>query len=106
MHGQEFVMNANATSRLGTEDLYALQNGTASIQRNNASAGTSSGEAVASRSGGGGSTVVSAPPVNLKVVNTLDPAMVGDYLATPEGEQVLLNTIRRNGDSVKSAIGV
>lgn len=106
VHGQEFVMNANATSRLGTEDLYALQNGTASIQRNNASAGTSSGEAVASRSGDGGSTVVSAPPVNLKVVNTLDPAMLGDYLATPEGEQVLINTIRRNGDSVKSAIGV
>lgn len=106
VHGQEFVMNANATSRLGTEDLYALQNGTASIQRNNAGAGTSSGEAVASRSGDGGPTVVSAPPVNLKVVNTLDPAMMGDYLATPEGEQVLINTIRRNGDSVKSAIGV
>ena len=97
-------MNANATSRLGTEDLYALQNGTASIQRNNASAGSNSPSVVAA-GGGGGSTVVEAPPVNLKVVNTLDPAMMGDYLATPDGEQVLINTIRRNGDSIKSAIG-
>ena len=104
VHGQEFVFNANATARIGKSDLQALQNGSARVAMNNNNAGTSSGEAVASRSVGGGSTVVSAPPVNLKVINTLDPAMLGDYLATPEGEQVLINTIRRNGDAIKSAI--
>lgn len=107
VHGQEFVMNAAATSRIGQEDLYALQNGTASIQRNNEQAG-STGKLSASNtnagSNNGSGNVITSPAVNLKVVNTLDPAMVGDYLATSDGEQVLVNTIRRNGDAIKSAI--
>ncbi len=31
-----------------------------------------------------------------RIINVLDPAIVGDYLATPAGETVIVNTIRRN----------
>lgn len=49
--------------------------------------------------GGGGQAP--APVVNAKIVNVIDPALVGDYLATPDGEQLIMNVIRRNGDQVK-----
>lgn len=39
-------------------------------------------------------TVVRSEP---KIVNVLDPAIVGDYLSTPEGEDVIVNTITRSG---------
>lgn len=39
-------------------------------------------------------TIVKSEP---KIVNVLDPSIVGDYLTTPEGEGVLVNTIRRSG---------
>lgn len=45
-----------------------------------------------------------APQVNQRIVNVIDPDLMGDYLATPEGEQLLVNTIRRNSDSVRQAI--
>lgn len=45
-----------------------------------------------------------APQVNQRIVNIIDPDLMGDYLATPEGEQLLVNTIRRNSDSVRQAI--
>jgi hypothetical protein len=38
------------------------------------------------------------PPavVNTRVINVLDPSVVGDYMATPDGERVVLNIMRRN----------
>jgi|LSQX01.1.fsa_nt_gb tape measure domain-containing protein len=45
-----------------------------------------------------------APQVNQRIVNIIDPDLMGDYLSTPEGEQLLVNTIRRNSDSVRQAI--
>lgn len=41
--------------------------------------------------GGGGGT---------NVINVLDPALLQDYLTTPEGERVLVNVIRRNRSSI------
>jgi tape measure domain-containing protein len=47
-----------------------------------------------------------APPqVNARIINVVDPAMVGDFLSTPEGEQVLVNVMRRNSDSVRQIVG-
>lgn len=43
-----------------------------------------------------------SPTVNAKIVNVIDPALVGDFLETPEGEQVIVNVMRRNGDAVRS----
>lgn len=48
--------------------------------------------------GSGGNT-------NLRIVNVMDPKMVGDFLSTPEGEQVFVNTMRRNADAVRSVVG-
>jgi hypothetical protein len=50
--------------------------------------------------GMGGGAV--APQVNQKIVNVLDPAMVGDFLSTEEGEQILVNVMRRNATSIQS----
>lgn len=107
VHGQEFVMNAPATARIGKSDLQALQNGSASVQRNNNSAGSTSGAAVAQQVSSNTNTNSSnsaSSGSNIRIINQLDPAMVGDFLATPAGEQVLVNTIRRNGDAIKSAV--
>ena len=50
--------------------------------------------------GGSGHDRRSAPepaaqPVT-RIVNVLDPSIVGDYLATPAGERLIVNVIRRN----------
>lgn len=57
--------------------------------------GTASKDSGGGSGGGGGG-------VNAKIVNVLDPALVGDFLETPEGEQLLVNVMRRNGDAVRS----
>lgn len=42
------------------------------------------------------SAPAAAPVVNLKNINVLDPTIVGDYLSSPAGEKVLMNTIQKN----------
>jgi hypothetical protein len=37
-----------------------------------------------------------APEMSTRIINVLDPSVVGDYLATPSGERAILNVIRRN----------
>lgn len=105
VHGQEFVMNASATQRIGQADLYALQSGAARIQRNNANAGKGQAEVIRSVSGQGVQSV-EKPQVNSNVILVLDPKMVGDYINTPDGEEAVIAMIRRNGDRVKTAMGV
>ena len=39
---------------------------------------------------------VPTPQVTTRIINVLDPAVVGDYLATPAGERAIVNVIRRN----------
>lgn len=46
------------------------------------------------RTGGGGEAGAT------NVINVLDPALLQDYLTTPEGERVLVNVIRRNRNSI------
>jgi hypothetical protein len=38
----------------------------------------------------------SAPQVNVRNINVLDPSLVGDYLATDSGEQLIMNVLQRN----------
>ena len=47
---------------------------------------------------GGGSNSSSSNPV--KIVNVLDPAIVGDYLRTDAGEQLVVNIVQRNKGSL------
>ncbi len=37
-----------------------------------------------------------AAPSATRIINVLDPGIVGDYLATPAGERAIINVIRRN----------
>lgn len=89
VHGQEFVMNAATTNRVGVENLQALQSGAATVQR--------PGEQAAS---GGGNQTVNAGN-NVRIVNVIDPAIVGDFLSSSEGEQVFTNVIQRNSEVIK-----
>ena len=41
-------------------------------------------------------TAQPAPEIAPRIINVLDPGLVGDYLATPAGERAILNVIRRN----------
>lgn len=45
-----------------------------------------------------------APETNIRVVNILDPAIVGDYMATPAGEKVFLNLMQRNSQQIKQLV--
>jgi len=42
-----------------------------------------------------------APVVNLRNINVLDPKIVGDFMATDAGEQLVMNVVQRN----KAALG-
>jgi lambda family phage tail tape measure protein len=33
---------------------------------------------------------------NIKIINVLDPSIVGDYMATNEGERVIMNIVQKN----------
>jgi lambda family phage tail tape measure protein len=40
--------------------------------------------------------------MSTRIINVLDPSVVGDYLATPSGERAILNVIRRNRSSLNA----
>lgn len=42
---------------------------------------------------------------DLKIVNVMDPGLVGDYLGTRAGEKAILNILKRNGGALRAAIG-
>ena len=49
----------------------------------------------------GGSQMPAAPPqVNVRNINVLDPSIVGDWLASDEGEKVITNIMQRNQQSL------
>jgi tape measure domain-containing protein len=41
-----------------------------------------------------------AAPVTARIINVIDPALVGDYLSNSSSDSVLVNAIRRNSDSL------
>jgi len=41
-----------------------------------------------------------AQPSQMKIINVLDPSVVGDYLQTQEGENIVLNIMQKNGGVV------
>lgn len=44
----------------------------------------------------------SGPDMSTRIINVLDPSVVGDYLATPSGERAILNVIRRNRSALNA----
>jgi tape measure domain-containing protein len=53
---------------------------------------------VAAQNRGGGAQ-------SLRIINSIDPGLVADYMASAEGERVIVNTITRNRGQVKQALG-
>lgn len=49
---------------------------------------------------GGTTAPATAPQVNQKIVNVLDPSLIGDYLATDDGEELVMNIIQKNKSSM------
>ena len=43
-----------------------------------------------------------AASMSTRIINVLDPSVVGDYLATPSGERAILNVIRRNRGTINA----
>lgn len=43
-----------------------------------------------------------APVVNLRQINAFDTGVIGDYLSTGEGEELLMNVVRRNRTTIKN----
>lgn len=83
VHGNEYVIDSAAVNRIGLSNLDALRSGDAAVNRND--------------------TPAQAPtqnPNNIQVVNVLDPDLMGDYLSTDEGEETVINIIRKNSDVV------
>lgn len=52
------------------------------------------------RQGGGEGQQSGAP----RIVNVIDPALVGDFLNSPNGEEVFVNMIRNNSDTLRSIV--
>jgi hypothetical protein len=42
---------------------------------------------------------------NIRIVNAFDTAVIGDYLGSDAGEQLVMNAIQRNGRKVRQVIG-
>lgn len=120
VHGQEFVMNADATKR-NRAMLEAMNNGIDVSGWQGTVRGYQEGGYVAPGAGSyvtpaqvptpvapspaapasGGAGVLQA---NTRIVNVLDPSIIEDYLTSSEGEQVFINMIRRNTDAVRTVM--
>lgn len=57
-------------------------------------------DAATGNAGGG----AAQPALNARIINVVDPALVGDYLSTPEGEEVIMNVMRRNSDQTRAIL--
>jgi lambda family phage tail tape measure protein len=84
VHRGEYVFDAASTSRIGISNLEAMRRMPGYADGGPVAANRNLGSANSNRPG-------------VKIVNVMDPRVVGDYLATPDGEQVVMNVMRRLG---------
>lgn len=97
VHGQEFVMNASATQRIGVNNLEALQRGDmSSIQVPQITNQTSTSEKAES------SLQTIAPIINIALVNDNDSAQ--QWLSTQEGVKRIMQINRENGDELATIV--
>jgi len=95
----EYVINAASVKRVGVAFLDAINGG--------AFAPRWRGPNLAFAAGGLATNAGhrEKPQVNVRVVNAVDESLVGDFLATPAGEQVITNVIRRNAATIRQYLG-
>lgn len=95
VHGQEYVLNAAATRRVGVDTLNAINNG-----------GTIQAEKVAQASAkaGGGQQ---SQGQQFTIINQIEQDdLVGNYMRGATGGQILLNQIKANPSEFRRALGV
>jgi hypothetical protein len=51
---------------------------------------------------GGGGEQQAAPQTNLRIVNAFDTGVIGDYMGSDAGEQVIMNIVQRNSATIRS----
>lgn len=94
VHGQEYVFDAEATKRIGVGNLEALRKGT-EIATNN-----SVNNAVTNMTTNNNSQQITNEN-NLKIVNVIDPAIVGNFMSSSAGEKVFMNVVKNNATLMK-----
>lgn len=58
------------------------------------------------REGGQGEgTAPQSQPNNIRIINTVDPSVMGDYLGSDAGEEIIMNVIRGNGSQIQQIVG-
>jgi len=100
VHGQEFVMDAATTSRIGTNNLEALRTGVARVQRN----GSQAGEGRSAPAAAPAPAPVVNVPINAAVVQNKDAALAA--LKSSEGKSFIIEAIEENAGTVAKVIGV
>ncbi|USL90031.1 hypothetical protein [Vibrio phage vB_VpaS_CHI] len=93
VHGQEYVFDAAATRRIGRDNLEQLRQG----------------GSMDSKGSGDNSSQAPAPqplqsPTNIRIINSIDPSMMLDFMGSTEGEKVIMNVVRRNGRTIKNMV--
>jgi len=94
----EYVINAAAVKRVGVAFLHAINN----------SGFASSGPSLAFAAGGLVPSQKPAAPQSgqgVRILNVIDPNLVHDYIASAEGEKVIINHIERNAGRVRQVLG-
>jgi hypothetical protein len=93
----EFVVQKDAASQPGIRTLFEALNG-------GALRGKPTGGLQHFAAGGVVAAAASAAP-RFRVVNVLDPTVLGDHLATAPGEQAVLNVMARHPNRIREALG-
>lgn len=96
VHGGEYVFSAEAVKRIGVPQLESLHKNLRGYSSGGFVGGSLKMPTMAPQ------PAQAAPQFTLKNVNVLDPALVGDFLATADGEKLVTNIIRRNLDVINA----
>jgi tape measure domain-containing protein len=97
VHKGEYVFSAPSVGRLGVgflDALHGLTKGSSIPSFGYANGGIVDQMAAA---GGGQSS-------SIRIINTVDPNLVHDYLSSPAGERVIVNHIQRNAGKVRQIV--
>ena len=84
----EYVINARAVRQIGVNALNAINEGRM--------AKFSQGGYVGQSTDSGHSGV--------RIINVVDPSLMQDYMNSPAGEKVILNTLRRNSSNIRQLV--
>jgi len=102
---KEAILNAKAVKNLGPEVIHAANQGRIKRFAEGGMVGKQAGVKSSPLDSLKGSLDnlgnASAAPTKDRIINVLDPSLVGDYLSTSDGERAVLNIMRRNPNSVR-----